>query len=346
MASISSGQLIGFCRRVGTSLRSGVDVRRVWEHEERRGSPAYRRAMATILDGVRQGDSINEAMRATEFFPPVTVAMVEIGEHTGKLDEALLRLADHYEHQVKLQRQFLMGIAWPTIELVVAILVVGLLIYVFGAIGSRTGSQPIDITGLGLSGTRGVVIYFLAVGCVLSGIATGVLAVVKGWLGPRPVQWAMQVPLVGRALRHTAMSRLTWSLGMALDAGVDAKRSVELAILATQNPFYLSRTPAVVTTIGRGDPFYQAFRDAQGFPTDFLDEMEAAEISGTLSESLVRMAREYNDRARTALMVLTGVATALIWVTFAAILIALIFRLFFLVYLNPINEALEWTKGS
>jgi type IV pilus assembly protein PilC len=340
MAGIRSREQIGFCRRVGTSLRSGVDMRRIWQFEAQQGSQRYRAAMATIGDEVQQGESLTAALRATEFFPPVTVAMVEIGEHTGKIDEALLRLADHYEHQADLQRQFLFGIAWPALNLLVAILVVGLLIYVFGAIGNTS----VDITGLGLAGGRGAAIYFLAVGAIAAGFAAAIMAIAKGWLGPAPVRFAMRLPLLGPALQHTAMCRLAWSLGMALDAGMNAKRSAELAILSTQNPYYLARTPMVLATLSRNDPFYQAFRDADGFPPDFLRELENAEIAGTLSESLVRMAREYNERARTALRAVTFVAMGGVWVGIASIMIALIFRLFLKAYMGPIWEAQEMLK--
>jgi len=345
MALLSTSQLIGFCRRVGTSLRSGVDIRRMFELESTHGSAHYRAAMQTIVDRIKQGESLAAAMRDAGCFPPVTLAMAEIGEHTGKTDQALLRLADHYEHQQSLRRQFLFFIAWPAFQLFAAVLLIGLLIYVFGAIASyHPGSEAIDVTGLGLSGMRGVLLYFLAVGAVATGVAAVVLALARGWFGPRPVQWAMHVPVLGPPLSHMAMSRLAWSLGMALDAGMDARRSAELSIVATQNPFYLSRSGAVVDAIAHNRQFYEAYRDAEGFPDEFLRELETAEIAGTLSESLVRMSRDYDERAKAALLVFTWFATIGVWILVAAIMIALIFRLFW-IYMTPIWELLDETGG-
>lgn len=337
---ISTNELIGFCRRVGTSLRSGVDVKRVWEHESKRGSLRYRTAIETILDRVKQGEAVATGMRAANAFPPVALAMVEIGEHTGQLDAALLRLAEHYEQQVSLQRQFMFGMIYPGLQLGAAILIIGLLIYVFGLIGSQTGSKPIDVTGLGLVGGRGVLIYFLAVSTVIASVALAVLATAKGWLGPAAVELAMRIPVLGACLRYMALSRLTWALGMSLDAGMEAKRSAELSIVATQNPFYLSRSPAVVRTIAANQEFHEAFRDAQGFPNDFLLELETAEISGTLSESLVRMSRQYDSKAKMALQMLVWGATAAIWVAVSVVLIILIFRLA-MIYLSPMYELLD-----
>ena len=337
---LSTGELIGLCRRVGTSLRSGIEVRRVWEHESQRGSRRFRDAMLVVLDHVKQGETVSAAMRAANAFPPVMLAMVEIGEHTGKLDEALLKLAEHYERQRSLQGQFLLGIIWPALQLTVAILMIGLLIYVFGEIGNRTGSDPIDVTGLGLVGARGVIIYFVVVGTTLAVIAAGIFAVIKGWLGPKAVQLAMRIPVLGACLKYMALSRLTWSLGMALDAGMDARRSAELSLVATQNPFFLSRSDAVTAAIAGNREFYEAFRDGEGFPDDFLLELETAEIAGTLSESLVRMSRQYDDKAKTLLQLLVWGATIGIWIMVSVILIILIFRLA-MIYLTPMYDLLD-----
>jgi type II secretory pathway component PulF len=340
---LSTSELIGLSRRVGTSLRSGIEVRRVWEHESQRGSTRFRHAMLTILEHVKQGETVSAAMRAAHAFPPVMLAMVEIGEHTGKLDEALLKLAEHYEHQASLRRQFFFGIAWPGLQLLAAILVISLLIYILDALGgTQLDGTPWDVTGLGLRGASGVAIFLTAIGVILGGGVTLVVAVLYGWLGPKPIQFAMKLPLIGSCLRHSAMSRLSWSLGMALDAGMDAKRSVELSLVATQNPFYLSRIDAVVGTIDDNREFYEAFRDAGGFPDDFLLELETAEIAGTLSESLVRMAREYNDRAKSALNLLTWACVIGIWLMMGTIMVALIFRLFYLAVLKPMDDASKW----
>lgn len=344
MPQISTSELTGFCRRVGTMLKSGVAVVRIWEQESARGSPGYRRAMTSILERIKRGDMVASAMRDTQFFPPVAEAMVEIGEHTGKLDEALARLADHYERQRSLQRQFLFGIAWPAFQLVIGLFIVGMLILILGMIGSRSGSEPMDVTGLGLAGPRGALVYFLIVGMILTGTTIAIMAIANGWLGPAPIRIAMQLPLIGACLRYTSLSRLTWSLGMALDSGMDARRATELSIVATQNPFYLSKSNAVTDSIACNRQFYESFRDAEGFPADFLLELETAEIAGTLSESLVRLSREYNDRAQTALQVLTWACTIAIWLLFGLIMIAMIFRLALMFIIDPLYEALEMTE--
>jgi type II secretory pathway component PulF len=345
MSLLSTNELIGFCRRVGTMLKSGVEVRRVFEQEGGRGSQRYRTAMQAILDRVKQGESVAIGAKEADVFPPVALAMMEIGEHTGKLDAALFRLAEHYENQVSLQRQFAISIIWPALQLTAAVVIIGALIWILGAIGgTQLDGKPFDVTGLGLSGASGALIWFLAIGVIATGLGALIHALLNGWFGPRPVRLAMHVPIIGPCLRYSAMSRLTWALGMALDSGMEARRSVELSIQATQNPFFLSRTESAVAVIAGNREFYEAFRDAGGFPDDFLQELETAEIAGTLSESLVRMSHNYDEKAKTALQAFTWACTIAVWLLMAVIMIALIFRLAIMFIIKPLNDAIEMTQ--
>ena len=52
---ISVRQLARVCHNVGTALHAGVDIRRVWETESRRGSARQRREMTEIRDRLGSG---------------------------------------------------------------------------------------------------------------------------------------------------------------------------------------------------------------------------------------------------------------------------------------------------
>lgn len=339
MSQISTGSLIRLSLRVGTALRSGVDARRVWEMETRHASGSLRDRLDAIRQRVAAGDPVADAMRASGgYFPPMFVQMVEVGETTGKLDEVLLRLAEHYEHRRQMQRTFWIGIAWPLFELIFAVGIIGLLILILGLVGAdaRIFGIPVGVTG--------AIIWFALCGLVAGAIVLASLALVRGWLGPQPVLLAMKVPVLGKSLESLALSRLTWSLALALDSGMDARRAVELSIKAAQNPWYESSLAQVTGSIRANREFHESFRAAGVFPTDFVNSLEAAELAGATTESLLRLAKEYEDRARTAMRVLTAIATVLVMLLVFGVLIFAIFWLFFNLYMKPINEALEMTK--
>lgn len=347
MARISTRSLIKLCHRVGTAVRSGIDARRVWEMEERHASGSLKQALGVVKSNVSQGGAIADAMHSQNgYFPPMFVQMVAVGEQTGKLDEVLLRLAEHYEHQTSMKRIFWFGIAWPGLQLIAAIMVIGLVIYITGIIADTRGGEAVDILGWGLTGTSGAIIWFLGCGFVALAIAAFSFAISRGLLGPGPVLMAMKIPVLGHCLESFALSRLTWAFAMALDSGMDAGRAVELSIRAAQNPYYESSLTRVTGGIRANKQFHESFADAGVFPSDFIQQLEAAELAGATTEALLRLAKEYEERARTAVKIVTGIATALVWVLAGLIMVYFIFTLFYHVYYKPIQDALEMSDPS
>lgn len=342
---ISTRALINLCHRVGTAVHSGVDARRIWETEERHAIGPLRNAVSGIREKVAGGGTVAEGMQAADgYFPPMFVQMVAIGEQTGKLDEVLKRLADHYEHLAAMRRTFWIGISWPLFELIFAVVIIGFVIFVTGIIGAASGGGAPDVLGWGLVGTSGAITWFLFCGFVAGGIALFAHALTSGWLGPQPMLVAMRIPVLGKCMESLALSRLTWSLAIALDSGMDARRAVMLSIKSAQNPYYESSLPRVSAAIRANRQFHESFADGGVFPADFLQQVEVAEMAGATTEALLRLAKEYDERARSSMRVLTGIATALVMMIVFGVIIFVIISMFINVYLKPINDILNSTQ--
>lgn len=340
MSKIATRSLARLCHRVGTSLKAGVDVQTVWATEARSGPPPYREQLDEVRRRVSQGTSIADALRESDgYFPPLACDLVEVGEQTGKVDDVFLRLAAHYDHVLALRKQFLTGIAWPGMQLVGAIFIVGLLIAVMGILGDR--ENPIQILPGITASPEGLSTYITIVLFAASGVGMAVLSFQKGWVGSAPVVIAMKIPMIGGAFRTIALSRFAWSLSMALDSGVDAVRTIRLALRTTQNPVFTELADSVGELIQRGDQFHEALRETDVFPDEFLDAVEVAEVAGTQSESMMRLAQDYDDRSRQATKILTAAASFAVWAGVGALIVFMIFNLFYQVYLKPMQDLLD-----
>jgi type II secretory pathway component PulF len=336
---ISTGELAGLCRRLATSLEAGIDIRRVWATEAgRSGSSALRARLHRVRDAVARGDSLVEALAATgRFFPPLFVQLAEVGEKTGHLDEVFAQLADHYDNQVKLRRLFLGAIAWPAAELGIAVVVVGLLIWIVGMIG-RSGDVRIDPLGLGLVGNHGLMIYAAAVAAVGLGLWGLVAAVRRGLAWVRPIQKAvLRVPVLGGCLETLALARLAWSLHLTLNTEIDVRRALELSLSGTHNARFTEQIGPIDAAIARGDTITEALAASGVFPAEFLAAVGVGEQTGKLVESMALLSRQYQDRARAALATLTMLAGLGVWLVVAALIILVIFRLAF-VYIGIIKS--------
>jgi type IV pilus assembly protein PilC len=338
--SISTKELIGLCQRVGQSLQAGLEVRRVWQQEATRGRDKHRRHMEHIFARVSAGETVADAMRECGgYIPSLTCQMVEIGEKTGKLDEVLLRLAKYYETQVAMQRTFYFGIAWPMVQLFASTFIIAGVIWITGLISNSTGFT-MDILGLGLTGGWGATLFICSVFTVIGGIVLGVNALLRGWFGSAPMRIAMRLPVIGPCLEAFALSRLTWSFALGLESGMDARRVVELAVASTQNAHYEQHAQAISASVGRGQTFHDSFAQTHAFPDEFLFSLETAEIAGVTSESLLRLTKQYEQKATDALKILTMIATGVTFALVALVIIFAIFRMASFVF-QPYYEAID-----
>ena len=342
MARIGTGQLSRLCHNVGTGLHAGLDVRRIWETECQRGSLGSRTYLNAVRARIDQGEALASALKAADgYFPSLFCEMVEVGERTGRLEKVFLRLSEHYQQIVKLRRDFLMGIAWPLIELTAAICVIGLLIWLLGALGAKgLDGEPLGV--FGLSGTSGAAIYFGVVLLVVAALAAVIWVFQKGIISPDPILRVMiQLPGIGHGLRTVAMSRLTWSLAMATDSDLSADKSIELATRSAQNSFYIDHLEQMKRSIRRGGEMHEAFRATDRYPDDFLDALQTGEISGSISETMQVVAKDYEEKARLFYRSLAVIGGVLVFLAVAGIIVFMIFYLFFTMVAPVYEDALK-----
>ncbi len=341
MAKLSHRQAALMLRRLGTGLNAGVSVVRLWEMEASRGAAPQQEAANQVLASIKSGSGLAESMaKCNGFYHPTILQLVDVGERSGKLEAVFHRLADHFDHQVKIRRTFLQSIAWPAMQLGMAIMIIGLVIWVIGALlPPGIDGEPIDILGFGLYGTKGLMIYLFIVGSVAGAIALAVNGLAKGWFGPKPLLFAMKIPVIGKCLETIAMSKLAWTLSLTQESGIDARRTMAMALRSTQSPHYIRFVEPADKVILHGGEFHEALGKTGVIPDELLDTLAASEIAGTQAESMARLSREYQQRAEASMRLLGGLAAGAVWLSVAALIIMMIFRLF-MFYLTTIYDAM------
>ena len=333
LGGISLKALEAFCRRTSTGLRSGVDLLRLLEMETKCGNARHREVAKSLGEELRKGNTLSEAMNHQGYyFPKLLIKMIDAGEHAGGMDRAFLEMADYYQDLKRTRNEFLAQITFPVIQLVIAILIGCIMIFVNGFFQSGSANdRAFDLTGIGLRGAGGVVIYLSLVTFFFGTLGVISLGVWKNWFGCHKllVPLVRNVPVIGPVFTTTALSRLSMTLSMMLGAGVDAKRSVRDALLSTGNYYYISGLKQTLSEIERGKSFSEALDAPKLLPEEFIQTVAVGEVSGAESESLERMAIVYREKAKLALKQLAIVAGVAIWLMIAAIMIGAIFMIFF-----------------
>lgn len=336
-------ELAQLCRRLSTGLEAGVDVRRVWAREKGSYvSPSLRRHLDEMVESINRGETVSDALAETgSYFPRLFLELVDVGEQTGKLAEVLRRLADHYEHQIRMRQIFMAAIAWPMLQLTAALGIIGLLIYVMGFLPTMEGGKPVDILGFGLVGGKGLIIYLMIIGAVAAAIAVVIQAIRRGLVWTRPIQRALiKLPGLGKPIETLALAQFSWTMYVTLEAGMDLLKALPLCLRSTGNANYTDHTTDILQEIRGGGEITHALADTKAFPRIFLDSMHVGEESGRLPETLALLSEQYQDQARRAMAALTVVGGFLVWGLVAGLIIMVIFRVA-MMYIGTINDALQ-----
>jgi len=336
--------LADLCHRLAISSESGIDIRQTWKREAQHARGGVAEAFALVRQGIERGDSLTDSLAATgSLFPRLFLEMVDVGEKTGGLAEVLHRLSNHYQRRHEMGRSLMTGLAWPLLELAAAVFIIGALIGVLGALDlRRSNDEPVDILGLGATGMQGVLVFIQIVAVVAAMVAGLVVAAKRGVLWIKPVQrLAMHLPGIGPCLEKICLARLTWALHLTLNVEMDLRRLAPLVLRATGSDYYTRWSQPITELVAAGDTLHEAFASAGVFPHHFLDALAVAEESGQIVESMSRLSAQYEEEAQSAMRTLTTIfgflLTGMVLVTIGVMII----RLFQVIYIDRINDALN-----
>lgn len=338
MAQITHNEMAKLFRRLATGYGAGIDLKSVYTRETEVGSLAYRKQAKRIVETIGQGDSLADAMQsAPGYFPDLAVSVVNAGEQGGRLEDALDRLSKHYASLVKFRNAFLLSIAWPLFELVFAIVLIGIVILVLGALA---GDEAANWFGMGSAMAN----FLFYAGCVLSVatvIALGFLGLKHGWFGTLPMRIARHIPLVGKTIESLALSRFAWTMSIAENAGMNALDIARMSLQSTQNFFYQRLVDPICKSLQKGSAFSAAFRQTDSFPEEFLIYVENGESAGMLAESMDRASKDLQTRAENNLKLLGTIGFVCVFITVALIIGTVVIMMAKKFYLDPINDLLN-----
>jgi type II secretory pathway component PulF len=223
---------------------------------------------------------------------------------------------------------FLAALAWPMIQLGIALFVIGVVIWISGFLNLKTlDGEPLDMFGLGLIGNRGLALYVAFITFAFIAVVFVIEASRRGMLWTRQLQRnLLRLPVIGGAVQTLALARFAWSMQLILDTSMDLRKALPLALDATGNDYYRELGPEVAGNIQRGMTLTASLADTGAFPRDLLDAIAVGEQTGMLSETMQRQSVEYQRRAALAISIIAQVFGYLIWALVMAMIVVLIFR--------------------
>lgn len=213
--------------------------------------------------------------------------------------------------------------------------IIGLLIWIMGVLGTS------DLLGFGLMGTSGLIKYLLGVAAVAAVFFGLYVSIRRGVLWAQPIQRIiLRLPKIGRCLQTLALS-LAWALHLTLESGMDLKPAFAFGDRnRPERAFHLEERRDLASHSRRPRNSRSA-RGHRRVSPRFWTQSRWAKTAVELVESMRSLSKQYQEEAKAAMAMLTVLGGLLVGCIVAGLIITLIFRLSFTVYLNPINDMLK-----
>lgn len=133
---MKKGAISRFTRTLGTLITSGVPIlQALLIVRDTAGNEVIARAMVTVHNSIREGQSIAGPLGKSPVFPPMVVHMIAVGEETGALDTMLTKVSDTYDREVDITVNALTSVLEPILilgmGLVVGFIVISMYLPIF-----------------------------------------------------------------------------------------------------------------------------------------------------------------------------------------------------------------------
>jgi type IV pilus assembly protein PilC len=314
MQRVKAGDLTVMSRQLATMVASGMTLlRALYVLEEQTSAKPLREAIVAVRKDVEAGLLFSAALaRNPKVFNPLYVAMVESGETGGRLDEALLRVADQLEKDDALRRQVKSAMVYPavivTFALIVLLALVAFLVPVFASVFKQFGGKlpPITQFTVGLSDLVTGKWYVLIFGTVAT--VVGFRQWKKSsWGRPQWDRLRLRFPFkIGDVVQKVALARWSRTLSSLIASGVPILQAIDITGKTAGNTVVERAMADVTDSVKSGGTIAAPLKQAPVFPGMVAQMVGVGEETGALDTMLAKVADFYEDEVAAAIKGLTS----------------------------------------
>lgn len=285
-----------FCSCFKTLIQAGVNILEALSllSLELRNK-ALKENIFFITGEVKRGSSLYSSIeKCNSKFPPFLCEMMRVGEESGKLDEVLDELANHYYKENKFIKKIVTSMSYPIIVIIVTI--ISILILFTSVIPSLT--QVLTDLSTELPWFTRIVISLskfikenLMILLILPviGFAAAVLLYKRYSKSKLILNIIMNVPFFGGLYKNIRELQICRALRILLSGGVSILQAFEIIIETSKESYFTDRLNDIVANIREGYSLYDAVVSVGLFSSLTVSLIRIGEETGKLEYMLYKL---------------------------------------------------------
>lgn len=292
--------LLIFSRQMYTLNKAGVPILRAFAGLE---ASATKPAMVELLKDVRssldQGRELSAALaRHSALFGNFYIAMIRVGEMTGRLTEVFLRLNEHMEFERDVRERIKQAMRYPSfvmIAMAAAIVILNIFVIpVFAKVFAGFNSElPLITRGL-LGFSNWMIHWWPMLLAVVAGAVVGIRAYLRTPAGR--YRWdarKLKLPIVGDIILKATLARFARSFALSSQSGVPLVQALTVVAQTVDNAFIGARIEQMRDGIERGESISRCAAATGVFTPVVLQMINVGEETGELDNLLFEIAGMY-----------------------------------------------------
>lgn len=281
-------------------------------------------ALSKVAGKLNAGGTLRDALLEDGSYPQYMVALVDIGEKSGRLEQVMDSLAEYYQREQAIRRQLKNTLFYPLLLALVMLLVVAVLLIkvlpVFSDVYAQLGgAYGISSGVLSFGRIAGIVCLALIGILVLAGLF--VYFSTKTSAGyERLVSLLAALPFARRVADKISSGRVAYALSLLLSSGYDIDSAVVMlpGILAQSEA--IKKVELISNSMGKGESFATAAKENGLFSGVYARLVSLGEQSGTMDEVMTRLSTMYDAEIEEGLSSLLGAVEPAIVAVLSAII--------------------------
>ena len=319
--SVKVRSLAIFSRQFATLIGSGMPMlRSLHTLEDQTEDEMLKRAIASLRQDVEAGSSVSAAMeRQPGVFDQLFRSMVNAGESSGRLEDALDRTAAQIERLDALRRQVKSALAYPAIVFTFAILammavvafIVPVFVEIFEEMSAETPGVSAELplpTQITVSISDFITQRWYALFPIIGLSAYGFVRWKKTERGR--MQWdriKLRMPAhVGDVVHKVALARWSRTFAGTVASGVPMLQAIKVAGATSGNAVIEEAMNDVYDSVRTGGSIAKPLMENPAFPAMVAHMVSVGEDSGQLETMLEKIADFYETEVDAKVKALTS----------------------------------------
>jgi general secretion pathway protein F len=261
---------------------------------------ALHTVFSKLADDINSGHSLSASMENFRFeIGNLSIAMVQLGEKTGNLDESLYALADMLEEIRANITKFKKAMAYPrNVMIAMAVAFSILLSYVvpqFKDIFEQLNAElPLPtiilltlsdlLTNYGLYVLAAIIAFIM----VFKYMVNNYMHFRFGWH-----KILLRTMLIKNIIKYSTLSRFTLVFSELIRAGIPIAEALDTSIAMIDNLPLKSKLLSVRGTVEKGGTLNKGLKETELFENMIIQMVSAGEDSGTLDAMIKKVAEYY-----------------------------------------------------